>query len=156
MKVTDAQIRLGEITYRLFANHAGERFAPYDSEENTQILAQWGFDNLPGGLNAFANVGGWELAFSNCLAAGKLRRDPSFRTRVQIKKEFEEFCASLPAKIVKAIAENDINLQFNLLTESQKATLERIGGVAAFQAFSNEVDTVPAWKVTKSTPEGIF
>jgi len=79
---------------------AGEAFGPYVTESvidgNLKIIYEWGKENLPGGLRAFAEVGAYEIAFAQTV--GTLTRDPNWQSRADrnaaLKKEWDSLSAS--------------------------------------------------------------
>ena len=111
MPIDDELIQEGEDTYHTFRIAAGDFFAPYATdavaEHNTDVMVEWAKANLPYGLNSLTKIGGWEISFRACLAAGTLQRDPSWLSWADRKKQLQEEYVALTASDAKQRYQND-------------------------------------------------
>jgi hypothetical protein len=117
---------------------AGPYLTPVAEDQNSQILATWAEENLPGGLHALKQIGGWQIAFRECLKAGVLVQDPAwhpdYRTPAQRKGIYRVLYDSLTARQLDAIYHGTSDKLDQLLTEEQSRQLTLLGGTAGFRA----------------------
>jgi hypothetical protein len=111
MPIPDELIFEAEDTYNAWKIAAGELFAPFATEAvaefNTDVMVAWAKDNLPYSLNSLTKIGGWEISFRSCLAAGTLQRDPSWISWADRKKQLQEDWDTLSAADSKIRYQND-------------------------------------------------
>jgi len=109
MQLTDEQVLSGQEAFEDFQLAMGERFAPYATqavlEGNLEAMVAWGRDNFPSGLTAMQRMGGWEIAFRECV--GSLRRDPDWKSRADRNAELQREFDSMPAAESRARYESD-------------------------------------------------
>jgi hypothetical protein len=100
-----------EDTYNSWKIAAGDLFAPFATEAvaeyNTDVMVAFAKDNLPYSLNSLTKIGGWEISFRACLAAGTLQRDPSWLSWADRKKQLQEEYVALTASDAKQRYQND-------------------------------------------------
>jgi hypothetical protein len=102
MAITDEELWAGEDSFEAFKVAAGDRVAPYFTEnvveDNLKTITRWGVENLPGGFSAARNIGFFELSFAQCLKAGSLLRDSNWISkadrRAQLQREHDALTAA--------------------------------------------------------------
>jgi hypothetical protein len=111
MATDDELIQEAEDTYHTFRIAAGEWFGPYATASvaqfNTDRMVEFAKDNLPYSLNSLTKIGGWEISFRACLAAGTLQRDETWISWTDRKKQLQEDWDTLSAADSKIRYQND-------------------------------------------------
>src|ERR1700676_3841529 len=96
---------------------------PAVEDHSLRVACEWGAANLPGGFQAFREIGAFELSFRTCLNAGTLQRDANWLSRAERKKLFGKFNNTLPAEKAKVIYFGQLNAYSDLINEEQTAML---------------------------------
>jgi hypothetical protein len=106
-----ANVEGGIETFEAFKALAGNAFAPYATAavlaENLEKITAWSVANLPGGLAAATQVGFFDLGFRNCVAAGTLKRDPTWISWADRKKQLQVEHDQMTATAARERFKND-------------------------------------------------